>query len=189
MVSVPASLVSQWERGVRKPKLISIEKISAALGCPITDLIESADPEHDAPNNAFASPAEIDDLKLWVKSILVDDLRLGEIVPLLERIASATPAPAPRRGHSGLRVESTELHLNIPDPPGNLLPLDRDRWNRNADTLRRWSETQYAAGEFPYGVPGWAMERFCRQVVNFYEGGSLKDVGGTLWDIIEEGSN
>lgn len=39
-MGVSGSMVGTWERGARTPKLSSLKKIAAALGCSYTDLIE-----------------------------------------------------------------------------------------------------------------------------------------------------
>lgn len=83
--------------------------------------------------------------------------------------------------------ESTEVILKFPEKP---IDIDQDqaaRWDRNELALRRWEKTETARRQFPRGdVPAWALERFCREVVNFYEGGNLQDVGGLLLDFISE---
>lgn len=84
--------------------------------------------------------------------------------------------------------ESTEVILQFPAKPANLEPEDSTRWDRNELALRRWEQTETARRQFPRGdVPTWALERFCREVVHFYEGGTLEGVGGILKDFIQEG--
>lgn len=73
------------------------------------------------------------------------------------------------------------VNLVIPPAPNGLSDIERRRYEHNREVLERWSETS-AAFEVPPEVAG----RYCREVVGFYEGGALDDVGGVLRDFIQE---
>jgi transcriptional regulator with XRE-family HTH domain len=82
-----------------------------------------------------------------------------------------------------LTYEPTDVVLDIPPPPARLSEELRLRYIHNRETLERWSATPAA---FP--VPRDVAGRYCREVVGFYDGGRLDDVGGILRDFIQEGS-
>ncbi len=47
--------------------------------------------------------------------------------------------------------------------------------------LERWSRTNRA-----FEVPAKVAGRYCREVVGFYDGGRVDDVGGILRDFVNE---
>lgn len=79
--------------------------------------------------------------------------------------------------------EPTETPIVVPPPPPRLSESERERYDRNREALERWSKTP-ASFEVPPSVAG----RYCREVVGFYDGGRLDDVGGILRDFIQEES-
>ena len=79
-------------------------------------------------------------------------------------------------------LEVTEVHMLIPEMPPDLSAEDQARWERNARVLERWMNTEAAIW-----APQWALERFCRDVVEMYGGGRLEEVTGLLKDFMEEG--
>ncbi len=85
-------------------------------------------------------------------------------------------------------LEVTEMRLNIPGPPDDLDEECRRYWDNNAAALQRWAATPDAIKSFPKRtVPPWAIERFLRETRQMYAGGSVADVSGVLWDLIDEG--
>lgn len=42
-LGIPFQSISQWERNIRKPKLVTLRRIAAELNCPITDLLTTDD--------------------------------------------------------------------------------------------------------------------------------------------------
>ncbi|HUU30116.1 MAG TPA: helix-turn-helix transcriptional regulator [archaeon] len=77
--------------------------------------------------------------------------------------------------------ESTEVSIFIPPPPADLSESERKRYEHNREVLERWSRTQGAFQASPS-----AVERYCREVVGFYDGGRVDDVGGILRDFMQE---
>jgi len=71
--------------------------------------------------------------------------------------------------------------LSIPLPSPDLSEPDRKRYLRNREVLERWSLSR---GAFP--VPSEVAGRYCREVVGFYDGGRMEDVGGILRDFMRE---
>lgn len=83
--------------------------------------------------------------------------------------------------------ESTEVSIELPDKPSKLSPDDSHRWDINLSALERYAATERAKKDWPRGViPSGIAARFCREVVGFYEGGRVDDVGGILWDYLTE---
>jgi len=77
--------------------------------------------------------------------------------------------------------KSSEIRLNIPPAPDDLSEMERKRYEHNREVLERWSRTQAA-----FEVSPSVAERYCREVVGFYEGGQVDDVGGILRDFLQE---
>lgn len=85
---------------------------------------------------------------------------------------------ASRREHlAGPRA----VRLDLPPPPDDLAEEERGRYEQNLEVLKLWAATAEA-----FEVPGAVAERYCREVVGFYEGGRIDDVGGILRDFIQE---
>jgi len=119
--------------------------------------------------------------------------RLDQINDKLDRLVSYMRTQVSRQADESMHLlrrrsdqmpylERTEVILKFPEKPSDLTEEEAERWNRNELALRRWERTKHA-----FNAPTWALERFCREVVHFYEGGDLKDVGGLLKDFIQEG--
>ena len=71
--------------------------------------------------------------------------------------------------------------MKVPPPPKGLYASERRRYEHNRDVLKRWSETSAA-----FAVPPKVAARYCREVVGFYEGGAVEDVGGVLRDFMQD---
>ena len=129
---------------------------------------------------------QIDQFRARIKELekaLEKKRSVSELKPIPFRRAPA-PEPAALRKTASHEptFESVEVNLKISDPPPDLLPEDKERWLKNAGTLRRWQKTNRS-----FYVPSWALERFCRELVHFYDGGDLSSVGGILKDFVDEG--
>ena len=81
-------------------------------------------------------------------------------------------------------LEVTEVRMNIPELPEGLNEDEAARWERNRGVLERWMNSEAAIW-----APQWALERFCRDVVEMYGGGRPGEVTGLLKDFMEEGPN
>lgn len=206
LVGLSFQHISNYERGQIPKEPNDLPKIADALGVSVDKLknIGPAIPENIPEPASFTEAdhrrfirQEVRDLlekerlalESLIKSLLSHDLTprtdteipQGEIVKPAPESAAGTGKPEPL-------FESVELKLVLPDPPGNMNKDELERWENNVETLQRWSETEAARRDYPRGVPGWAVERFCREAVGFYQGGSIKDVSGLLWDYMEEGN-
>ncbi len=161
--------------------------------------VEALSPIHPETCDNLGLPRkELKELiKTAVSEALFSDDRGKLIVAYLEELLDSA-----RAGDNGRDVmesrtyrmtadshrEAIEMQLHIPEAPPDLSPDDKIRWNRNAEAINRWSCTASAQRDFGRrGVPAWALERFCREVYSFFNGGHLEDVGGLLKDFIEEG--
>jgi DNA-binding XRE family transcriptional regulator len=107
---------------------------------------------------------------------------LEELLDLNRRREQKTSNVSPIRRTAQPYLETTEVELKFPEPPSDLTPDDKARWEKNIETLQRWSRTEKA-----FWVPSWALKRFCKEVYSFYQGAELDDVGGLLKDFMEEG--
>ena len=77
--------------------------------------------------------------------------------------------------------EPTVVRLDIPPAPAELSESERLRYDHNREVLERWSRTQNA-----FEVPPEVAQRYCREVVGYYDGGRVDDVGGILRDFLQE---
>ena len=181
LIKTDQTTVSSWERGEVSPSRENRQKLADLYGVGVEDFTSGA--ESAPPLESFEELRRV--VRQEVRDLLEAERKV--ILPLLKRIDRATGGKRFKKPEEEPYFESTELRLVLPDPPAGLGRDDLKRWTGNAETLKRWGETQAASRDFPHGVPGWAVEKFCRQAVGFYEGGSLKDVSGVLLDFIEEG--
>ncbi|MBN2290172.1 MAG: helix-turn-helix transcriptional regulator [Candidatus Glassbacteria bacterium] len=78
---------------------------------------------------------------------------------------------------------SSLVSIEVPPAPDGLTESERSRYERNREVLERWSCTSRA-----FEVPSEVAGRYCREVVGFYEGGQVDDVGGVLRDFLQEAS-
>jgi transcriptional regulator with XRE-family HTH domain len=204
--------VAKWETGSVQPRPKTLNQIAEVTGVKVGDLLDMQGKIYERWKKALDDPLglEVESLEKPVEpaQFTEEDFRRfvrEETEKLLRGVLShdltpwtdtdtaqggiVEPAPgsAPRQGISMPCVESTELHLAVPDPPGYLDREEKRRWKRNAEVLQRWADTESAWCCFPRGVPPWAIERYCREAVGFYNGGGLSDVSGVLWDFIQEG--
>lgn len=106
-------------------------------------------------------------VRLALESMLEQQLERA----LLERGAAA----------GELEYQPTELRLEVPPPPEELTGEHRRRYELNREVLERWSRTSAA-----FQVPPAIARRYCLEVVGFYEGGQVDDVGGLLRDFLQE---
>ena len=79
------------------------------------------------------------------------------------------------------RFEPSEIRISVPPTPENLSASERKRYEHNREVLERWSRSSAA-----FEIPSEVAERYCREVVGFYEGGRVDDVGGILRDFLQE---
>lgn len=159
------------------------------------EIIQSERPESKLSESVESNS----DIKALIKEALNEEkagehthkLILAYLEELLTRTASSSPWAKEsfqirRTGERSL--ESTEMNIKIPGPPADLDKDGRYYWQKNAEALERWAATPGAIKAFPKRtVPAWTIERFLRETRHMYEGGSIADVSGVLWDLIEEG--
>jgi|GEM_PF-3338979 len=83
----------------------------------------------------------------------------------------------------GIDYETSLVHIAVPPVPEGLTESERARYERNREVLERWSCTSRA-----FEVPPEVAGRYCREVVGFYDGGRVDDVGGILREFLQETS-
>jgi transcriptional regulator with XRE-family HTH domain len=96
-----------------------------------------------------------------------------------ERLDEALASYSVRAGSSGF--EPSEVRIFVPPVPEGLSASERKRYEHNREVLERWSRTSGA-----FEIPSEVAERYCREVVGFYDGGRVNDVGGVLRDFLQE---
>ncbi|MEA2062645.1 MAG: helix-turn-helix transcriptional regulator [Gemmatimonadota bacterium] len=69
----------------------------------------------------------------------------------------------------------------IPLPQPGLSPEARQRWERNAAALLRWSQSEYY-----FWVPRWTLEAFCRDIGESLDVSNLLRTSNLLKDILEK---
>ncbi|OGG02745.1 MAG: hypothetical protein A3F83_11530 [Candidatus Glassbacteria bacterium RIFCSPLOWO2_12_FULL_58_11] len=84
-------------------------------------------------------------------------------------------------GSAAAGYESSEVKISVPPAPEVLSENERKRYEHNREVLERWSRTSGA-----FEVPAEVAGRYCREVVGFYDGGRVDDVGGILRDFVNE---
>lgn len=67
--------VAQWERGVRAPKLESLERLAEAIGCPLSDLTHDPD---DGLRDVEQMKAIVERERLAWKSKIFENIRLHD---------------------------------------------------------------------------------------------------------------
>ncbi len=87
------------------------------------------------------------------------------------------------RSGKGAEYESSLVCITVPSAPEGLTESERLRYERNRKVLERWSRSSRA-----FEVPPEVAGRYCREVVGFYDGGRVDDVGGILRDFLQESS-
>jgi len=90
-----------------------------------------------------------------------------------------------KRLNATVEYEAIMKILNMPDMPSDLTEDDKVRWEKNATALLHWGKTDVAQRSFPESVPGWALERFCREASG-YERGNPKSIVDILWGYLKE---
>ncbi len=96
-----------------------------------------------------------------------------------ERLDEALASYSVRAGSSGF--EPSEVRIFVPPAPEGLSASERKRYEHNREVLERWSRTSRS-----FEIPSEVAERYCCEVVGFYEGGRVDDVGGILRDFLQE---
>lgn len=96
-----------------------------------------------------------------------------------ERLDEALASYSVRAGSSGF--EPSEVRIFVPPAPEGLSASERKRYEHNREVLERWSRTSRA-----FEIPSEVAERYCCEVVGFYDGGRVDDVGGILRDFLQE---
>jgi transcriptional regulator with XRE-family HTH domain len=96
-----------------------------------------------------------------------------------ESLESALRLEESRR--AGPVFTSSVVRISIPSAPRDLSEHEQRRYEHNREVLERWSSTIGA-----FEVPPEVAERYCREVVGFYDGGRVDDVGGLLRDFLQE---
>jgi len=96
-----------------------------------------------------------------------------------ERLNEALASQSSRAGSPAF--EPSEIPISVPPAPESLSASERKRYEHNREVLERWSQTSGA-----FEIPPEVAERYCCEVVGFYDGGRVDDVGGILRDFLQE---
>ena len=96
-----------------------------------------------------------------------------------ERLDEALASQSAKAGSSVF--EPSEVRLSVPPAPEGLSASERKRYEHNREVLERWSRSSGA-----FEIPSEVAERYCCEVVGFYDGGRVDDVGGILRDFLQE---
>ena len=176
-IGVPQQYIVRWEKGV-KPSVDYIKELSIALNVNTMDIT----------SGRLGWEEDVSDI---VKENLpgwTDENTHKLIVAYLEKIIDLIGEKEKRTKNEPILAatyEKMELAQIIPDMPSGLTEEDKVRWKENATALRRWGKTEAAQRSFPGDVPGWALERFCREAVG-YERGNPKGIADILWGYLKE---
>lgn len=77
-LGVGSTTVNQWERGKREPKMITVKRIAAAIGCPLSVLTG------ETPDGAFNPSAYQYELRELLEDVKVLHDRLLSIIRRME---------------------------------------------------------------------------------------------------------
>lgn len=169
-LGIPQARAGAVARGqLRDPELR--EKLAALLDVPVerlflvTDRVRQKETSNEpaVPDNLY----NLDMVRSALNSLLDERLERA-----LENM---------RLEKGGAEFVPDGVILNIPLPPPDLSDPERKRYERNREVLERWSLSRGA-----FSVPAEVAGRYCREVVGFYDGGRMEDVGGILRDFMVE---
>lgn len=197
-LAVDQTLISAWERGRTAPSVESIEKLASIFEVPVDKLTSPAVESGRLPAGSGAGIMySEEDLRRMIRQEVADQIEkklldefraigcsihdLTARLGLNDRRSVARP-PLRMTAAQGPQYEATGIILEFPAKPADLTAGMSDRWDRNELALRRWEKSGKA---FP--APAKALERFCLEAANFYQGGTLADIGALLKEFMEEG--
>ncbi|MBN2289143.1 MAG: helix-turn-helix transcriptional regulator [Candidatus Glassbacteria bacterium] len=188
--------LSVWENGKGAPSArylmklaeileISIDQLTSERG--VTDAVSYAQEQR---LSSFRPPYQSESMRTQLQADISGSLLAGLaeshsmklIVAYLEEIINLlrqTPQqPRPLRHVADSKLYSTAVQdrQQVPLPPSGLSAEARNRWERNAAALLRWSQSDVS-----FWVPRWVLEKFCQEVE---ESKSVSDPGVTS-DIIK----
>jgi len=130
------------------------------------------------------------DLPGLITTGLAESHSMKIIVTYLEDIISllrqAPQEPRPLRHVADSRAYGVPLQerQQIPLPPLGLEPEERNKWERNAAALLRWSQSEKS-----FWVPQWAVEKFCREIEESQPIGDPDVTSKILRDYLEQGKS
>ena len=199
-IGVPQEYIARWEKGV-KPSVDYIKELSIAMNVDTMDITAGGlgweeDVSQIVKDNFPGGVEETLSQRRNPANLMAKALQIAIptenthklIVTYLEKIIDILGEKEKRTKDEPILAatyEKMELVRTIPDMPSDLTKDDKVRWEKNATALRRWSKTDAAQRSFPEDVPGWALERFCREAFG-YERGNPKSITDILWDYLKE---
>jgi transcriptional regulator with XRE-family HTH domain len=80
--------------------------------------------------------------------------------------------------------EYGQTQIRVPLPPADLSTEERLKWERNAATLLKWTQSEHA-----FWVPAWTLEKFCLEASSLSYGNNLEDVSQVLKSYLEKAKN
>ena len=202
--------LSVWENGKGAPSAKYLTKLAEILEISLDQLTSPAgfitSPERRKNREAFTRfgtgftadqllpelrkslQSELPKLIQWELS---ENHSLKLIIAYLEEILSILRGSSQERLEIRRAADSGESYRSysqapakIPLPPVDLSTEDRLKWERNAATLLKWSQSDKV-----FWVPQWAMEKYCREVEPAPFGNNLDEVAKILKDFVEKGKS
>jgi transcriptional regulator with XRE-family HTH domain len=169
-LGIPQARAGAVARGqLRDPELR--ERLAGLLDVPVEKLFLVSDSGRQ--QEQINEPASTDNLyNLSMVRAALNSLLDERLEQALENV---------QRKNSGVKFVPDGFILTIPSPPSDVSEPERKRYERNREVLERWSHSRGA-----FHVPPEVAGRYCREVVGFYDGGRMEDVGGILRDFMLE---
>ena len=196
--------LSVWENGKGAPSArylmklaeileISIDRLTAPSG--VTAAIQvSPEPKYGAYRAPYSADNMLNQLHADMPGLVSQGVAeshsmklavayLEEIINLLRQ----TPQePRALRHITESRSYGVPLQerQQIPLPPPGLPAESRNRWERNAAALLRWSQSDKS-----FWVPHWVLERFCREVEESKPVGDPNVASSILKEFLNQGKS
>jgi len=198
--------LSVWENGKGAPSARYLLKLAEVLDVSLDQLtttggimsiaarsLERPSFSHNVQSGFNPSGSgDPSDLSRVVQRELSDNHTLKLVVAYLEEILGllrgsaqgSRPGEIRRVADSKAFGSFGTAELKVPLPPSTLSTEERLKWERNAASLLKWSQSEHA-----FWAPEWALEKYCREGGTGPFGGSLGEVSQLLKSFMEKGKD